>query len=96
MRHYHCKVKLEAIEHYGGKCACCGEKVVEFLTIDHKGGGGNKQLKSINGAISSWLKKHNWPKGFRVLCYNCNCAIGFFGYCPHKEPDKSLKLETKK
>jgi hypothetical protein len=30
-----------------------------------------------------WLKRNNYPTGFRVLCHNCNLAIGFYGYCPH-------------
>lgn len=30
-----------------------------------------------------WLKKNNYPPGFQILCYNCNCAKGHFGYCPH-------------
>ena len=35
-----------------------------------------------------WLKKHGFPKeGFQLLCYNCNCAKGFFGKCPHKKQD---------
>lgn len=28
-----------------------------------------------------------YPKDrYRLLCYNCNCAIGARGYCPHKPP----------
>jgi len=27
-----------------------------------------------------------YPTGFRVLCHNCNQAIGLYGYCPHKTP----------
>jgi hypothetical protein len=21
---------------------------------------------------------------YRVLCHNCNTALGFYGYCPHQ------------
>jgi hypothetical protein len=31
-----------------------------------------------------WLKRNGYPKGFRVLCHNCNSARGLYGYCPHK------------
>jgi hypothetical protein len=34
------KRKLKLIAAYGGKCACCGEKEMEFLTIDHIDGRG--------------------------------------------------------
>lgn len=30
-----------------------------------------------------WLRNHGYPLGFRVLCMNCNFALGKFGYCPH-------------
>ena len=28
--------KAEIASHYGGKCACCGEKHIEFLQLHHK------------------------------------------------------------
>lgn len=79
-------IKREVLNHYGNKCACCGEYRIEFLTIDHINGGGNKHRKEIGRGGSSlykWLEYHNFPEGYRVLCFNCNCSIGCFGYCPH-------------
>ncbi|MBW2672200.1 MAG: hypothetical protein JRD89_02135 [Deltaproteobacteria bacterium] len=83
--------RLEALRYYGGsppKCDCCGEGHIEFLTFDHIGGGGNKHRKAIgvrgSGEMVRWLIKNNFPKGFRVLCNNCNTAIGLHGYCPHQ------------
>lgn len=82
---YRKQARIDAIEHYGGKCACCGEDRKEFLAIDHINGGGNKHQKQINGlAMGIWLRKNNYPKGFRILCHNCNMALGIFGYCPHQ------------
>jgi len=74
------------LAHYGGKCECCGESRYEFLAIDHADGNGAKHRKKDNSAvrIAVWLIKNNFPDGFRVLCHNCNCAIGFYGYCPHQ------------
>ena len=84
MAEYRRQARTEAITHYGGKCACCGESRPEFLAIDHINGGGNKHHKEIKGmAIGIWLRKHNYPEGFRVLCHNCNHSLGNFGYCPH-------------
>jgi len=33
--------------------------------------------------IYEYLKSNNYPLGYRVLCMNCNFAIGVYGYCPH-------------
>jgi len=83
------KRKRRVFAAYGGKCACCGESHVEFLTIDHIDGGGTqhrKKLKVEGGAgIYRWLETNGFPDGFRVLCWNCNCAIGIHGYCPHEK-----------
>jgi hypothetical protein len=79
------KNRQAAIDHYGGKCACCGEDRFEFLAINHIEGGGHQHRKTIKGIkIEEWLKKNNYPSGFNVLCHNCNMALGFYGYCPHK------------
>src|SRR4051812_2473053 len=32
--------KREAVDAYGGKCDCCGEARIEFLSIDHINGKG--------------------------------------------------------
>ena len=82
--------RYEVFSHYSNgepQCSCCGEKRLEFLSIDHVNGGGCEHRKTIGGGglrTYSWLKKNNYPKGFRVLCHNCNQSIGSFGYCPHE------------
>jgi len=81
-RQYDYNLRLECLIHYGGnppKCACCGETHIEFLTIDHVYGGGNKHrqiIKSNGSYFYKWLKKNNFPKDFQVLCANCNMAKG--------------------
>ena len=78
------QIRTDAINHYGGKCECCGEKRYEFLAFDHIEGGGTKFRKTSKDAqIASYLKRNNYPKGIRLLCHNCNSAFGFYGYCPH-------------
>jgi len=84
------KYKMLAMKHYCNSdipfCNCCGEKEIKFLTIDHINGGGSKHRKSINNnRICHWLFKNNYPKGFRVLCMNCNFSRGKYGYCPHEQ-----------
>ena len=86
-RDYCQKIKKEVIKIYGGKCICCGETHIEFLTIDHINGGGTAHRKKLHGGgikVYNWLRKNNFPKEFQVLCMNCNFAKGKFGYCPHK------------
>ena len=89
-RRFQRKRKIEAILHYGGKCECCGEKRIEFLCIDHINGGGTKHHKEIKSQIHNWLKRNGWPKGYRVLCYNCNAAREYYPSCPHQNNGKSV------
>lgn len=56
------------------KCALCGFDDFDCLTIDHIYGGGHKhmkQLKKEGTNLQLWLKKNNYPDGYRVLCWNC-------------------------
>ena len=83
------KQRYECIFHYtNGKmcCSCCGEKEYLFLEIDHLNGGGNKHRKSVTSdKIAAWLIRCKFPKGFGVLCCNCNKGKHLNGgKCPHK------------
>jgi hypothetical protein len=89
-RIYDLSCKQKVIEAYGGKCACCGESIIEFLTIDHINNNGAEDRKNngnkTGGKLYRWLIKNNFPQGeYQVLCFNCNCSKGFFGYCPHNK-----------
>lgn len=70
-------------------CACCGERQIEFLVLDHVNGGGNQLRKAEGhkGGTQQYrrLRSEGWPAGYRVLCWNCNAACGLYGYCPHQE-----------
>lgn len=83
------ELKLEVFNVYGGPvCACCGEKALPFLTIDHIHGGGREHRRIIGGGHNfySWLKKNHYPTGYQVLCMNCNFGKRMNeGICPHKE-----------
>lgn len=80
------KLRTEVLRHYGAYCACCGETQDKFLTIDHVNNDGAAHRRMIRKAnICSWLRRKDYPSGFQVLCYNCNCARGFYGKCPHEE-----------
>lgn len=78
------QAKIDGINHYGGKCTCCGEATYEFLTLEHLEGRpkNNKKRRTGKGA---WLqvKQEGFPDKYTVLCFNCNCAKGIHGSCPH-------------
>ncbi len=83
--------RLLALKHYSDetmKCKCCGESIERFLTIDHINNDGREHRKTNNEArknLYKWLIKNNYPDGFQVLCYNCNCGKALNnGVCPHK------------
>lgn len=82
-RDYQRRARLKAITHYGGKCICCGETEIKFLSIDHIDGGGGKHRKIIGTNSSMWVIRNNFPSGFQILCHNCNMAKGIYGECPH-------------
>ena len=89
-REYIRRLKGEVFNAYGGAfCSCCGESHWEFLSIDHidnNGAAHRKEIGSVN--IYNWLKSNGFPPGFQVLCFNCNLARGFYGYCPHDKENK--------
>lgn len=89
-------LKQTILDAYGNKCACCGEREYEFLTLDHienDGAAHRRELKA-NGRserIYKDLIARKFPAGFRILCFNCNSAMGFYGYCPHSiKPAEAL------
>jgi hypothetical protein len=72
------------IEHYGGKCFCCGEEIYEFLAIDHVYGT-TKVTRMVGAELYRFILKNNFPADFRVSCHNCNMSRGVYGYCPHQK-----------
>lgn len=83
------KNRQDAIRHYGGKCACCGEIESCFLAIDHIGGDGNthrQKIKKYGSGFFKWLVNNNFPEGFQILCHNCNMGKHLNGgICPHNQ-----------
>jgi len=97
---YRYNVKIKVIEHYSNgtmQCNCCGEKHIEFLSIDHIDcgrliyGKNKRPNKYYSLQLCLNLIKNNFPEGYQVLCFNCNCAKGSFGECPH-EIERSNKI----
>ena len=86
------KLKREVMEHYGGNCACCGEKELAFLTIDHKNGEGSDHRRRNGKSLYAWIKRNDYPTNLQVLCYNCNAGRWINkGICPHRIGEDSEK-----
>lgn len=83
------KLREEVLAAYGGVCACCGESTYEFLAIDHHEVSGKEHRQQVKREVYRDLRQRGFPPGFRVLCHNCNMAIGFYGECPHKKKVKN-------
>jgi len=69
----------------GAKCSCCGETIVEFLTIEHIGLTGSFHRKQKKHNVYKHILEQGCPKDkYAILCMNCNWASRFNGICPHK------------
>lgn len=78
------ELKALVLKAYGSKCACCSTKQPQFLTLEHKNGGGRKHREAKGSmAILRAIVKADFPKKYSILCWNCNGARGVYGYC-HK------------
>jgi len=81
-------IKEETIKAYGGKCVCCGETDLLFLTLDHVYNDGSqhrKKLMALGNTFYLKMRTLGYPKyGLQVLCWNCHYAKTYFGTCPHK------------
>jgi hypothetical protein len=76
------------LNRYGGRCKCCGEDSPEFLCLDHVKNDGAAHRKSLNRtSMWDWAFRNGCPDTLQLLCYNCNCSKGKFGYCPHERED---------
>lgn len=78
------RLRQQVLGVYGTSCACCGESIEEFLTIDHIDGNGNKHRREIGQAkLYAWLKRNGFPKNFQTLCASCQLGKEK-GFCPEK------------
>lgn len=92
------KARAELIAAYGGACCCCGETEPKFLSVEHVNGDGAAHRKVIGEGgktLCNFLRRNGYPKdGYSLLCYNCNCAKGFFGVCPHETTRQLLAVSS--
>lgn len=100
-RAYRQAIRRECLTAYGGQCSCCGESRFEFLTLDHINGRESRKRKKQVHVEMVQLKRQGWPKlNIQLLCFNCNCAKGVYGSCPHTwlpgETKEPLNVENRR
>lgn len=79
------QIRDEVFAAYGGPvCRCCGETTREFLQIDHIKNDGGEHRRMGFSSVCRWLKSRGFPKGYQVLCANCNWGKRLCGKCPHR------------
>jgi len=91
------ELKKQTMNAYDGKCACCGETELAFLTIDHilnNGATHRRELREEHGKsffggtrFYHWLRDNNYPQEeYQCLCSNCNLGKRINdGICPHQQ-----------
>ena len=79
------ELKKLVYDHYGNKCACCDEKQILFLSVDHVNNDGyKKRLKGYDFYRS--IIRDGYPDTYQLLCRNCNWGKQINGgICPHKK-----------
>lgn len=94
---FYADTKIQFLKMYGGRCQCCWHNVTEHLAIDHVDGGGKQDRRQrsviviLQDAISTYQ-----PDKYRILCHNCNAAVGIYGECPHQNPGVLSVFESKR
>jgi hypothetical protein len=76
------RLKIEVFSHYSdGKmcCAKCGYSDIRALALDHINNNGADERRRLFGrryyagtTFYRWLRQHDYPEGYQVLCCNCN------------------------
>ena len=90
-------LKFGTFSHYSKKlsnadfpvCACCLYDDIRALNIDHiiprsKLSASEKLIPRAGQQLWNYLKLNNYPKGYQILCYNCNLMKKANVDCPHK------------
>lgn len=81
------KVKQQVMDGYGGKCSCCGEDRLPFLTVEHTWHNGKADREAIPSSMwYRYLLRSHLPQnlGLTIFCMNCQLATKNSSICPHQ------------
>ena len=103
-RNYRYKIKFIVLSKYAGgkpKCLYCKERRMDALTLDHINNDGKLERvrlgnKGRGSGLYARLKKLHYPKGYQVLCYNCNIVKAFTFIRSHTIPKERRRYENDK
>ena len=92
-------LKMEFVLAYGGCCQCsgCGERRLNFLTVEHIRDGKHKLIYDYATQLIRKLKALGWPKNaYKCLCWNCNLSTKYNTPCMHSNEykDYETRLEA--
>lgn len=96
-KQYRLRIKHDVIKKYGGKCQCCSEDKLAFLTIDHIHNDGyiDRQDSSSSNSFYLKLRREDVRLDLQVLCFNCNLGKQVNGgICPHKQNNLIMLPQT--
>lgn len=93
---------LNTLHALGDECACCGEKRLTMLNVDHIFNDGGIHRRRVGGVRKTYreiLAMENPRSRFQVLCSNCNLSkVRNKGICEHmtnKEPKTLFEAESR-
>jgi hypothetical protein len=103
MRSNNQRLRESVFAHYGGyRCQCpggCRIREKGFLALDHVDGAKHPRYREAphrgGNNLYHWLRKNGYPPGFRVLCFNCNHALGHYGRCPHQDRPAGVRRQRR-
>jgi hypothetical protein len=80
-------------------CACCGEREIALLTIDHIDGNGTQRRKELGDrgiSIHQWIRANPDEARARLqpLCHSCHYGKDVLGGCPHRQKARPLQLQA--
>lgn len=89
------ELKIEILNQYGGLVCRCGENRIKAIGIDHIDGGGKQHRVIIGSDLYRWLRRNNYPTGFRVLCSNCNILAYLSNPTIYSQSPNAIKLRKR-
>lgn len=89
------KQKRILVDIYGGCCSCCGETIIDFLTLEHKLHDGKQDRATMTGH-KLYKKAIDCvdTDRYTILCMNCNFAEKHGNPCPHKVLKGRVNVEA--
>lgn len=84
----------QVLKKYGGACRCCGITEPRWLSIEHRDQNGSEERKRNPQFVGSsryyTLAREPKRDDLELACFNCQMAVYWHGWCPHRSADYPL------